>query len=69
MTKEKKTPYETPIIISLGELAKGSGRCGAGSNGQASDPNCANGGNPKSLPPPGGGPPPPSQCMTGGRPS
>ena len=32
MAEEKKTPYETPVIIPLGELARGLGAtCGIGS--------------------------------------
>jgi hypothetical protein len=31
MMKYKNNPYETPIIIPLGELARGSGICNMGS--------------------------------------
>ena len=40
MTKDKKTPYETPTIIPLGELARGMGkacRIGSSATGQCSD--------------------------------
>ena len=52
MTKNKKTPYETPVIVPLGELARGLGapcrpgssaanKCEAGSG--APPPNCGTG--------------------------
>ena len=43
--KESKTAYQTPTLIDLGELARGSGRCNQGSNGSA-QPGCVQGNNP-----------------------
>lgn len=31
-SKEKKAKYSSPVLVPLGELAKGSGDCGAGSS-------------------------------------
>ena len=64
MTIDKKIPpYETPIIIPLGELARGSGKCSQGSNGKTSGYNCTNGNRAKAT-----GPKPqfpPAYCSTG----
>lgn len=50
MTKDKKPAYEKPVIMPLGELARGMGVCNPGSNvGSTGDPGsgsaCINGGN------------------------
>ena len=55
MKKNKKPSYETPVILPLGELAKGQGavcRVGSVPTGQCAD---------------GGGVPPSVPCTTGGR--
>jgi hypothetical protein len=39
--ESKKPRYETPIVVPLGETAKGQGTCGAGSTNQ---PACSPGG-------------------------
>ena len=39
----KKPGYEAPVLVPLGDLAKGTGLCDAGS-GDAGDPDCHSGG-------------------------
>lgn len=48
MSMKKKTPYETPVILPLGELARGSGICSNGSQvstGGGSPQECTSGPN------------------------
>ena len=40
-TSGKKPVYETPSIVILGELARGSGVCGQGSNPVGSSDSCS----------------------------
>jgi len=35
-SKSKKTSYETPVVVPLGELVRGSGNCASGTNPSAS---------------------------------
>jgi len=50
MNKKNKNKYETPVVLPLGELAKGSGVCEAGTGGpppgDPGSPNCGSGTNP-----------------------
>ena len=46
MKKDNKNKYETPVIVPLGELARGSGLCGNGSGVQGVSPHCQNGNGP-----------------------
>jgi hypothetical protein len=42
-----KPAYQSPVIVNLGEIARGSGKCNPGSNGKASGDLCIQGNNPK----------------------
>ena len=44
-TKENKPPYETPVLLPLGELVKGSGNCTNGSSPTGQGGNCKSGTN------------------------